>query len=127
MGVTILKNRKYSDSFKEKAANEAIEVGNRAAVARKYGISSSVISKWIKGLNIETPMDKMTNKAVGNRKEELLTDFKDIDKIEGQNLKLKKLIGDKELEIEILRDLLKKRMSHCLQGRNCNKMDFKRI
>jgi len=104
-----LKNRSYSESFKEKVAKEAVEVGNKAAVARKYGISNSVVSKWIKVLNIETPMDKMRNKAVGNRKEELLTNFNDTDKIEEQNLKLKKLIGDKELEIEILRDLLKKK------------------
>ncbi len=105
----MMKNKKYSESFKRQVAKEAVEVGNNSAIARKYGISSSVVPKWIKASNIETPMDKMRNKAVGSRKEELLTDFKEVDKIEEQNLKLKKLIGDKELEIEILREMLKKK------------------
>jgi hypothetical protein len=68
-----------------------------------------MVSDWIKSSKIETPMDKMRNKALGDKKEELLTNFKEVEKIEEQNLKLKKLIGDKELEIEILRDLLKKK------------------
>jgi transposase-like protein len=109
MGELAMKNKKYNEAFKEKVVKEAIEVGNMAVVARKFGISSSAVRKWMVASEQETPMDKMRNKAVGDRKGELLTNFKEESKIEEQNLKLKKLIGDKELEIEILRELLKKK------------------
>jgi len=108
-GKQIMRSKKYSDSFKEQVVKEAVEVRNNAAIARKYGISASVVAKWIKNSSIETPMDKMRSNAVGNKKKELLSDFKEVDKIEEQNIKLKKLIGDKELEIEILRELIKKK------------------
>jgi len=49
----------------------------------------------------------MINKGLGNNKE-LKKAAKEKQEVEGQNQKLKKLIGEKELEIEILRDLLKK-------------------
>ncbi|BAF58900.1 hypothetical protein PTH_0719 [Pelotomaculum thermopropionicum SI] len=44
-----------------------------------------------------------------------------------ENEKLKKLLGEKELEIEILRDLLKKTNPHLPIKRNCKKVDIQRI
>ena len=55
----------------------------------------------------KNPMKEMTKKAL-QKDSSLMEDPTEIKKAMEQNVQLKKLLGEKELEIEILRDLLKK-------------------
>jgi transposase len=98
-----MSKRVFSDEFKAQVIKEAIETGNCSLVARKYELSPSLVAK---GTRKEkgNPLQGMINKGLGNNKE-LKKAAKEKQEVEGQNQKLKKLIGEKELEIEILRDL----------------------
>jgi transposase-like protein len=98
--------KKHSDEFKKQVVQEAIETGNSSLVGRKYNISPSIVARWVREVK-ENPMKTMTKKALKSDLA-LNEDPKEAKKAVEQNTQLKKLLGEKELEIEILRDLLKK-------------------
>ena len=76
---------KYSNDFKAQILKEVKQVHNVAMVARKHNISSKNIYNWVKAeaLASKTPM---------------------FDEVKG----LKKELSETKLELEILKDLLKK-------------------
>jgi transposase len=95
-----------SPEEKKQIIKEAVETGNSSLVARKHNVTPSAVARWVKEYKPD-PMKEMTNKAL-KKIPGLNESLKEAKQIEEQNLKLKKLIGEKELEIDILRDLLKK-------------------
>jgi transposase len=98
--------RKHSDEFKKQVVKEALETGNSSLVGRKYDISPSIVARWVRAEK-PNPMKTMARKAL-QANPDLSEDPKEAKKAMDQNTQLKKLLGEKELEIEILRDLLKK-------------------
>lgn len=80
---------KYSKEQRLLIMKEVKETGNRSLVARKYEISEATIRGW------ETRMNNTDSKA-----------SKDLEK---ENKLLKQIIADKELELAILRDVVKKK------------------
>jgi len=95
-----------SPEEKKQIIKEALETGNSSLVARKYNVTPSVVARWVKE-NKPDPMKEIINRAL-KKTPGLSESAKETKQIEEQNFKLKKLIGEKELEIDILRDLLKK-------------------
>ena len=95
-----------SPEEKKQIIKEAVETGNSSLVARKYNVTPSAVARWVKENKPDT-MKEIINKAL-KKTPGLSESVKETKQIEEQNLKLKKLIGEKELEIDILRDLLKK-------------------
>jgi Transposase and inactivated derivatives len=98
-----MKGKAYSDEFKEQILKEVEETGNVSLVARKHGIPSTTINTWIKrsnniGKSSSSRGPRSSNFNSGNANKEL----------EKENDTLKKLLGEKDLEIAILKDLLKK-------------------
>ena len=98
--------KKHSDEFKKQVVREALETGNSSLVGRKHNISPSIVARWVRAEK-PSPMKDMTRKAL-QASTDLTEDPKEAKKALEQNTQLKKLLGEKELEIEILRDLLKK-------------------
>ena len=97
---------KKIEEFKKQVIKEAIETGNCSVVGRKYNISPSIVARWVRAQK-QDPIIEMTKKAL-QKDSSLMEDPTEIKKAMEQNVQLKKLLGEKELEIEILRDLLKK-------------------
>lgn len=97
----------YSDEFKEKVTKEAQEVGNASVVARKHGISPKMVSYWVRNSKPDTAKKQFTKTVVSSNKQ-IRTDPKEVKEAIDQNFKLKNLLGEKEFEIAVLRDLLKK-------------------
>lgn len=98
-----MKGKSYPDEFKEQVLKEVEETGNVTLVARNHGIPSTTINTWIKKRNgsnsgISSRGPKSSNFNSNNYNKE----------IEKENDQLKKLLGEKDLEIAILKDLLKK-------------------
>ncbi|HOJ78326.1 MAG TPA: transposase [Bacillota bacterium] len=89
-----MKRRKFTDEFKQQIIREAKETRNCALVARNYDLLPSLVAKWVREADYPIP------KGIPLTKE-----TKEIVK---QNLMLKKLLAEKELENAILQDLLKK-------------------
>ncbi|KXG73635.1 transposase [Thermotalea metallivorans] len=92
--------RKYSKEFKEKVIKEAMETGNAALVARQYDLNKNMLNRWVR--EFKNPKKQPT----------VNQEYKDhtaaMRMLESENETLKKLLGDKDLKIAILEDLLKK-------------------
>ena len=82
----------YSLEFKEKVINEVQEVKSLTSVARKHSIPTSTIATWIKKSN-----QNVEYKLESSKKN-----------LKSENKNLKKKLADAELELMILKDLLKK-------------------
>ena len=98
-----MKGKAYSEDFKEQVLREVEDTGNVALVARNNNIPSTTINTWIKrrkGSSMSScsrgPKTSSFNSSNYNKE------------IEKENDTLKKILGEKDLEIAILKDLLKK-------------------
>jgi len=92
------KQNRYPTEFKQQIIKEVIETGNATLVARKHDLVAGTVTRWMresKQSNNHTISSKYSNN-------------KDSNSISKENDQLKKLLGEKDLEIAILRDLLKK-------------------
>lgn len=100
-----MRSNRYSKEFKEMVLEEVKQGANVAQVARKHELSPKTVYNWIsrakhKDWEATEPAAKKTSQYIPKPQE-----FK---QLETENERLKRLLGDKDLEIAILRDLLKK-------------------
>ena len=100
-----MKGKTYTKEFKETVLQEVNETNDIAQVARRHGISPKTIYNWRKqsqhkAWDATAPSATKTMSYTPTAQE-----FKTL---ETQNNQLKNLLGEKELEIAILRDVLKK-------------------
>ena len=79
------KMKQYDLEFKKKVLQEVDEVQNTSLVAKKYSLAPSTVFTWRKSLQ-----------------------FKEINSKEKSIKELKKELADKELENQVLKELLKK-------------------
>lgn len=101
----MVKRKRYSKEFKDQVLKEAQEVGNSVPVAKKHGIDVKIIYRWAKEAE-----HKAWEHAPGEARKitEYLPSPKEFRQLEDENAKLKTLLGEKDLEISIYKDLLKK-------------------
>lgn len=103
-----IKEEKHDEDFKRKIAKEALEVRNNSAVGKKYNISESTVRCWIKKY-YSTSMIDLVNVNNTTKKNEISKEVvKDLKEANKKIDYYTKIIGEKELEIQVLRDLLKK-------------------
>lgn len=90
---------------------EAMETGNNSIVARKHDIASSLVNRWVKNYKKYGTFypRKGQLETKGN-----LCSLKEHKTVAQENERLKRLLGEKDLEIAILRDLVKKTNPHLL-------------
>ncbi|MFB4166324.1 transposase [Alteribacillus sp. JSM 102045] len=100
-----MKRQVYSNDFKLQVVKEALETGNKALVARRYELSKNIIYRWTK----EYEQGHFGQASVDQ------VDYVNPQKMEQENNELKKLLGEKDLEIAVLRDLIKKKNPHLLK------------
>jgi len=93
------KHTRYSIEFKNQIIKEVEETGNATLVARKHDLVAGTVTRWVREA-------KKTNKPPTSNK---YIDEKDNKTLSKENDQLKKLLGEKDLEIAILRDLIKKK------------------
>lgn len=97
-----MKRKRYSPELKAQVVKDAVEVGNASIVARRHGLDVNMVSRWVREQNgSKNPLSLTSIRAQ--------RESNDPKSLSVENDKLKKIIGEKELEIEILRDLLKKK------------------
>ncbi len=101
-----MQRRKHSAEFKQQVVQEAIETGNKALVARRHELSPNLVNKWVKAFQEQGNLDYSAQEIVSPL---------EIKQLEDENDQLKKLLGEKDLEIAILRDVLKKKNPHLLK------------
>lgn len=82
----------HTQEFKDKIINEVEEVKSLSVVCKKHSLPVSTVATWIKTRNKKIEYNLETSKK----------DLKD------ENKNLKKKLLDTELELKIIKDLLKK-------------------
>lgn len=93
---------RYYEQQKEKIALEALSGIKTAVVARKYGIAPSTVAQWVKDYR------EKHGEQDHPYPQEQAEEMKRLLEVEQKYEKAVKLLGEKDLEIEILRELLKK-------------------
>lgn len=101
--------RKYTPEMKMQIVKEAMETGNGSIVARRHDISSSLVNRWVRTYKKYGTLNPEKTQLQTNNNNSFSTEHKTVLQ---ENEKLKKLLGEKDLEIAILRDLLKKTNLH---------------
>ncbi|MFD1179719.1 helix-turn-helix domain-containing protein, partial [Paenibacillus puldeungensis] len=86
---------------------EALDRGNVALTARKHGISPYSLYKWVKQYRDEVEVTMGKKKDLNN-----LSHPQTSQEWEQKYEQAAKLLGEKELEIAILRELVKKKHPH---------------
>jgi transposase len=99
--------RTYSEAEKLQVVKEALEVENASMVARRHDIHPSLVTRWVSQYRAFGGAAFASRKA-GTPNGEPLLGRKAVKGILLENERLKRLLGEKELENEILRDLVKK-------------------
>jgi len=107
-----MKRKKYSPEFKLKVVKEAIETGNNSLVARNHQLGSSMVSRWVRQYKAVGESNFLAGKTSNQQWNNKPFTEKEKKELAQENDRLKKLLGEKDLEIEILRDLLKKTDPH---------------
>jgi transposase-like protein len=98
-----MKGKPYTAEQKEQILKEVDDTGNIALVARNHNIPSTTINTWIKKRNTSGKHSSARGPKSSNFNSNSYNK-----EIEKENDQLKKLLGEKDLEIAILKDLLKK-------------------
>lgn len=96
------------DELRIQVVEEARDRGNVALTARKHGLSPYSLYKWVKQYRdeVEVTMSKMKTLDHQLSTPQTPEDWKD------KYDQATKLLGEKELEIAILRDMVKKKYPH---------------
>ena len=90
------------DEMRIQIVKEALSGIKVAVLARKYGVSPKSINTWIRTYRDQIEADDIPAPDAH------LQELKRLQEIEEKYDKAMKVLGEKELEIEILRELLKK-------------------
>jgi transposase len=93
------RRRNYSAADKRRILDECAEPGNSvSAVARRYGVSASVVFRW-RRLNEEGGMQGLSS-------EEAVVPESEARELRAQVRELQRLLGKKTLEVEILKEAI---------------------
>ena len=93
---------RFYEEQREKAALEALSGIKVAVVARKYGVSPSTVNQWVRDYR------EKNGEMVHPYPQEQAVEMQRLLEVERKYEKAVKMLGEKDLEIEILRELLKK-------------------
>jgi len=100
-----MKRTRYSKEFKVQAVKEAMETGKPSVVARRYELNANMVGRWVR---------EYKNGKLGDVDVSSAPDL-DTKQLSSENNQLKQLLGEKDLEIAVLKDLIKKKNPHLLK------------
>jgi len=100
-----MKGKVYKKDFKEMVLQEVNETNDVAQVARRHELSTKTIYSWRKQSQHKAWQVTSSDAKKTTTYTPTAQEFKEV---ESENTHLKQLLGEKDLEIAILRDLIKK-------------------
>ncbi|WP_246000884.1 transposase, partial [Brevibacillus panacihumi] len=104
-GGFFMQRKRYPIEFKQQLVQEAQDAGNASQVARRHGIDAKMLYRWIRD---SKHADWKNTPAEAKAVTSYTPSPGEFRELETENDQLKKLLGEKDLEIAILRDLVKK-------------------
>jgi transposase-like protein len=109
-----MKQRQRGHAFEEirhKVAQEALGGAKTGYLARKYGCHPESVRKWTREYKAEVGVETALNNA-----RERIIDTERLEELELNYARALKALGEKELELEILRELVKKKSSSLMKN-----------
>ncbi|MED4600228.1 transposase [Paenibacillus validus] len=100
-----MQRRRFTLEFKQQIIQEAKEVGNASQVARRHNLNPKVLYRW---MNEADHTDWQQTEPSAKTIKAYVPSPQEFRSLEGENKQLKELLGEKDLEIAVLRGLLKK-------------------
>lgn len=96
--------RQFTREQKSQIVREALQTGSASMVARRHNIRDSVVGRWVRKFKElgEGAFDQARSTVGQGESPEYRA-------VVAENERLKRLLGEKDLEIAILKDLVKKR------------------
>jgi transposase-like protein len=91
--------RKFTEEEKFEFVKEVLSSGSNILIAKKYDLNPGLLSKWVNNYR----RYQQTLKPKVAIEKEIIPNYKK------EYAKMKKELVDKDLEIQVLRDLLKKK------------------
>ena len=103
-GVNVMSRKKIEaiEEVKKKSVRMALESGNNSSIARKAGISRSTLRVWMNEYEDEI------REQMEETETTILSDDPSKDELMQKYEQAMKLLGEKELEVAMLKNLLKK-------------------
>ncbi|WP_027365977.1 transposase [Desulfotruncus alcoholivorax] len=100
-----MQRKRYPKEYKDQLIKEALEIGNAIQVAKRHEINVKTLYRWI-----SESKHKAWQHTKGDAKKTTVyvPSHQEFKQLEKENDKLKQILGEKDLEIAILRDLIKK-------------------
>ncbi|WP_053073732.1 transposase [Bacillus sp. LL01] len=92
------------EDVKKQYVRMALESGNTAFIARKTGVSSSTLGNWIKQYRDEIEAEMETDGVTP------LSESPSTQELQKKYDHAMKLLGEKELEVAMLREMVKKNL-----------------
>ena len=100
-----MERRRYPKEMKDQILKEVQETGNVAQVAKRHDVHVKTLYRWIQ----ESKHKAWENASDDAKKiNQYIPSAQEFRQLESENDKLKKLLGEKDLEIAILNDFVKK-------------------
>lgn len=100
-----MRGQRHTKEFKEMVLQEANETNDVAQVARRHDLSPKTIYRW---RSEATHRSWEVTDANAKKTTTYTPTSQEFKQLETENGQLKMLLGEKDLEISILRDLIKK-------------------
>lgn len=101
-----MKGKRYPKEFKDQLIQEALETGDVVQVAKRHEINTKTLYRWI-SQSKHKAWQHTSNEA--KKTAVYVPSHQELKQLEKENDQLKKILGEKDLEIAILRDLIKKK------------------
>lgn len=100
-----MQRKRYSKELKDQLVREVKEAGSVVQVAKRHGINDRTLSRWVRESKYSS-WEKAPDEA--KKMQAYVPSPQEFREMEKENNQLKQLLGEKDLKIAILTDLLKK-------------------
>ena len=100
-----MERKRYPKEYKDQLIKEALEIGNAIQVAKRHEINVKILYRWISESKHKAWQH---TKSDAKKTAVYVPSHQEFKQLEKENDKLKQILGEKDLEIAILRDLIKK-------------------
>ena len=107
-----MKRKQYSIDFKNQIVREVQETGSAAQVARRHDLAAKLVYRWVHETKKAAPKENGYEERSSRSLKPLL---EELQALEQENLLLKKLVGERELQLELLRNQLKESIASSTQ------------
>ena len=98
--------KQYPKHFKEQVLKDVEEIGSVPQVAKRHGVSDKTVYRWVAQ---SEHSDWKNTQAESKQTSEYIPSAKEFRELEKENIKLKQILGEKDLEISVLNDIVKKK------------------